>query len=84
MCVCVCVLCFSWVAYEGPQCTGHMYVLEEGDYQTPEAIGCLGPDFTIGSIQTLGHVRTDCLCVCPFHSRALVGMLSVEQVSGDK
>ncbi|XP_046874208.1 uncharacterized protein crybg1a isoform X2 [Hypomesus transpacificus] len=49
------VLAGSWVAYEGPQCTGHMYVLEEGEYQTPEAIGCLGPDFTISSIQTLGH-----------------------------
>ncbi|XP_067098867.1 beta/gamma crystallin domain-containing protein 1 isoform X1 [Osmerus mordax] len=49
------VLAGSWAAYEGPQCTGHMYVLEEGDYQNPEAIGCLGPDFTICSIQTLGH-----------------------------
>ncbi|XP_018587374.2 beta/gamma crystallin domain-containing protein 1 isoform X2 [Scleropages formosus] len=47
------VLAGSWVAFEGQQFTGHLYVLEEGDYSDPEAMGFLHHDSTIRSLQTI-------------------------------
>ncbi|XP_022528373.2 beta/gamma crystallin domain-containing protein 1 isoform X1 [Astyanax mexicanus] len=49
------VLAGSWVAFEGPQFTENMYVLEEGEYRDTEAMGCLRPDCTIQSLHTVGH-----------------------------
>ncbi|KAM3594732.1 uncharacterized protein V6R79_013111 [Siganus canaliculatus] len=48
------VLSGSWVAYEGTQFTNNMYVLEKGEYPTPEAMGFLSTDTSIRSIQTVG------------------------------
>ncbi|XP_072546109.1 uncharacterized protein crybg1a isoform X2 [Salminus brasiliensis] len=49
------VLAGSWVAFEGPQFTENMYVLEEGEYRDTEAMGCLRPDCAIQSLHTVGH-----------------------------
>ncbi|KAL0969293.1 hypothetical protein UPYG_G00225160, partial [Umbra pygmaea] len=49
------VLAGSWVAYERPQFTGPMYVLEEGQYPTMESMGGLGPDTPIRSFQTISY-----------------------------
>uniref|UniRef100_A0A3Q3J0C6 Beta/gamma crystallin 'Greek key' domain-containing protein n=1 Tax=Monopterus albus TaxID=43700 RepID=A0A3Q3J0C6_MONAL len=46
------VLAGSWVAYEGAKFTENMYVLEEGEYPSTEAMGFLSSDSTIHSIQT--------------------------------
>ncbi|XP_056447274.1 uncharacterized protein crybg1a isoform X2 [Gadus chalcogrammus] len=45
----------SWVAYEGAEFSEDMYVLEEGDYPSPEAMGYLARDTAIRSMQTTGH-----------------------------
>ncbi|XP_036405811.1 beta/gamma crystallin domain-containing protein 1-like isoform X2 [Megalops cyprinoides] len=44
----------SWLGFEGLQFTDHMYVLEEGDYPTLRAMGCLHPSSAIRSLQTAG------------------------------
>ncbi|XP_030641590.1 beta/gamma crystallin domain-containing protein 1 [Chanos chanos] len=49
------VLAGSWVAFEGSLFTELMYVLEEGDYPNPEAMGCLDPSISIHSIHTVGY-----------------------------
>ncbi|XP_059908297.1 titin [Gadus macrocephalus] len=45
----------SWVAYEGAEFSEDMYVLEEGDYPGPEAMGYWARDTAIRSMQTTGH-----------------------------
>ncbi|KAL7861474.1 hypothetical protein SRHO_G00129150 [Serrasalmus rhombeus] len=49
------VLAGNWVAFEGPQFTENMYVLEEGEYKDAEAMGCLRPDRALRSLHTVGH-----------------------------
>ncbi|KAL7873797.1 hypothetical protein AOLI_G00128680 [Acnodon oligacanthus] len=49
------VLAGNWVAFEGPQFTENMYVLEEGEYKDAEAMGCLRPDCALRSLHTVGH-----------------------------
>ncbi|XP_026884572.2 titin homolog [Electrophorus electricus] len=49
------VIAGNWVAFEGPQFTENMYVLEEGEYSQPEAMGYRGLDCTIRSLHALGH-----------------------------
>ncbi|XP_028250629.1 beta/gamma crystallin domain-containing protein 1 isoform X3 [Parambassis ranga] len=49
------VLTGCWVAYEGEQFTENMYVLEEGEYPSTEAMGILSSEPHIRSIQTAGH-----------------------------
>ncbi|XP_064157026.1 beta/gamma crystallin domain-containing protein 1 isoform X3 [Anguilla rostrata] len=46
------VLAGSWVAFEGPQFTQNMYVLEEGEYPDPPAMG-LPHNSTVLSLQTI-------------------------------
>ncbi|XP_059376355.1 beta/gamma crystallin domain-containing protein 1-like isoform X1 [Carassius carassius] len=49
------VLAGSWVVFDGPQFTDNMYVLEEGEYPNPEALGLLFSDCKISSVHTVGH-----------------------------
>ncbi|XP_062862821.1 beta/gamma crystallin domain-containing protein 1 [Trichomycterus rosablanca] len=49
------VLAGSWLAFEGAQFTENMYVLEEGEYSTPHAMGFSHPDCSILSLHTVGH-----------------------------
>ncbi|XP_058604661.1 beta/gamma crystallin domain-containing protein 1 isoform X2 [Onychostoma macrolepis] len=49
------VLAGSWVVFDGPQFTDNMYVLEEGEYPNPEALGLLYSDCKISSVHTVGH-----------------------------
>uniref|UniRef100_A0A9J7XB12 Crystallin beta-gamma domain containing 1a n=1 Tax=Cyprinus carpio carpio TaxID=630221 RepID=A0A9J7XB12_CYPCA len=49
------VLAGSWVVFDGPQFTDNMYVLEEGEYPSPEALGLLNSDCKISSLHTVGH-----------------------------
>lgn len=48
------VLAGSWLAFEGQNFTGKMYVLEEGSYQDLKAMGCVGGSSSILSLQTVG------------------------------
>ncbi|XP_052001050.1 beta/gamma crystallin domain-containing protein 1-like isoform X2 [Xyrauchen texanus] len=49
------VLAGSWVVFDGPQFTDNMYVLEEGEYPNPEALGLLNSNCKISSVHTVGH-----------------------------
>ncbi|XP_056332489.1 beta/gamma crystallin domain-containing protein 1 isoform X2 [Danio aesculapii] len=49
------VLAGSWVVFDSPQFTDNMYVLEEGEYPNPEALGLLNEDCKISSVHTVGH-----------------------------
>lgn len=46
----------SWLAFEGQNFTGKMYVLEEGSYPDLRAMGCVGGSSSILSLQTAGFV----------------------------
>ncbi|KAI7804449.1 putative absent in melanoma 1 protein [Triplophysa rosa] len=49
------VLAGSWVVFDGPQFTDNMYVLEEGEYPNPEALGLVNSNCRISSVHTVGH-----------------------------
>ncbi|XP_016125091.1 absent in melanoma 1 protein-like [Sinocyclocheilus grahami] len=49
------VLAGSWVVFDGPQFTDNMYVLEEGEYANPDALGLLNSNCKISSVHTVGH-----------------------------
>ncbi len=53
------VSAWSWAVFDGPQFTDNMYVLEEGEYPNPEALGLLHSDCKISSVHTVGHVSTE-------------------------
>uniref|UniRef100_A0A8C3A3Z6 Beta/gamma crystallin 'Greek key' domain-containing protein n=1 Tax=Cyclopterus lumpus TaxID=8103 RepID=A0A8C3A3Z6_CYCLU len=48
------VLAGSWLAFEGQDFTGRMYVLEVGNYPDLRAMGCLNARSSILSLQTVG------------------------------
>ncbi|XP_041716907.1 beta/gamma crystallin domain-containing protein 1 isoform X2 [Coregonus clupeaformis] len=48
------VLAGSWLAFEGQRFTERKYVLEEGDYPDLRAMGCVGPNSSVLSMQTTG------------------------------
>ncbi|KAK7906624.1 hypothetical protein WMY93_015236 [Mugilogobius chulae] len=48
------VLAGSWVAYEGQDFSGRMYVLDEGSYPDLRAMGCVDSSATILSMQVTG------------------------------
>ncbi|XP_077443752.1 uncharacterized protein LOC144064813 [Stigmatopora argus] len=48
------VLVGSWLAFEGTDYAGRMYLLEEGNYQDVRAMGCSNANATIRSVQTVG------------------------------
>ncbi|XP_034755553.1 beta/gamma crystallin domain-containing protein 1-like isoform X2 [Etheostoma cragini] len=48
------VLAGSWLAFEGQDFTGRMYVLEVGSYPDLRAMGCVNASCSILSLQTVG------------------------------
>uniref|UniRef100_A0A8C9XK72 Beta/gamma crystallin 'Greek key' domain-containing protein n=1 Tax=Sander lucioperca TaxID=283035 RepID=A0A8C9XK72_SANLU len=48
------VLAGSWLAFEGQDFTGRMYVLEMGSYPDLSAMGCVNASCSILSLQTVG------------------------------
>ncbi|XP_056283625.1 beta/gamma crystallin domain-containing protein 1-like isoform X2 [Pseudoliparis swirei] len=48
------VLAGSWLAFEGQDFTGRMYVLEMGNYPDLRAMGCVNAGSSILSLQTVG------------------------------
>ncbi|XP_029902714.1 beta/gamma crystallin domain-containing protein 1-like isoform X2 [Myripristis murdjan] len=48
------VLAGSWLAFEGQDFTDKMYVLEVGSYPDLRAMGCVNPNASILSLQTVG------------------------------
>ncbi|XP_053365441.1 beta/gamma crystallin domain-containing protein 1 isoform X2 [Clarias gariepinus] len=79
------VLAGSWVAFEGPQFTENMYVLEEGDYCNTAALGGVTTDCTIRSLHTIGHEFSlpsiTLFCKASFRGRKVVLMDSCNSLS---
>ncbi|KAM6954096.1 beta/gamma crystallin domain-containing protein 1-like [Aplochiton taeniatus] len=48
------VLAGSWLAFEGPNFTKQMYVLEVGSYPDLRSMGCVQPNLSVLSLQTTG------------------------------
>lgn len=49
---------FSWLAFEGKDFTGRMYVLEVGNYPDVRAMGSDNASSSILSLQTAGFVSS--------------------------
>nr|XP_055027357.1 titin isoform X2 [Misgurnus anguillicaudatus] len=81
------VLAGSWVLFDGPQFTDNMYVLEEGEYPNPEAMGLLNSNCKISSVHTVGHEfsmpSVTLHCKSNFRGRKIIltdGALNLSQV----
>lgn len=61
MCLCIYANDFSWLAFEGQDFAGRMYVLEVGSYSDLRAMGCFHAGSSILSLQTVGFVSCCCL-----------------------
>lgn len=48
----------SWLAFEGRDFTGRMYLLELGSYPDLRAMGCANAKSSILSLQTVGFVSS--------------------------
>ncbi|XP_052009909.1 beta/gamma crystallin domain-containing protein 1-like isoform X2 [Xyrauchen texanus] len=79
------VLAGSWVVFDGPQFTDNMYVLEEGEYPNPEALGLLNSNCRISSVHTVGHEFSipsiTLFCKSSFRGRKVVLMDGVVNLS---
>uniref|UniRef100_A0A671Q2F3 Titin homolog n=1 Tax=Sinocyclocheilus anshuiensis TaxID=1608454 RepID=A0A671Q2F3_9TELE len=64
------VLAGSWVVFDGPQFTDNMYVLEEGEYPNPEALGLLYSDCKISSEFSMPSITL--FCKSGFRGRKVV------------
>ncbi|KAG9339661.1 hypothetical protein JZ751_023307 [Albula glossodonta] len=51
------VLAGSWLGFEGVDFADPMYVLEEGDYPSLRAMGCMRPESAVRSLQKAGFGR---------------------------
>lgn len=66
-------LACSWLAFEGADFTGRLYVLEEGSYSDLKSMGCV-QGTSILSLQTIGFVG---VFKCTHRFRAFVANISV-------
>ncbi|XP_061742383.1 beta/gamma crystallin domain-containing protein 1-like isoform X2 [Nerophis ophidion] len=70
------VLVGSWLAFEGQDFTGRMYLLEEGNYPDLRAMGCVNADADILSLLTVGFEFSQPSIIlferCGLHGKRLV------------
>lgn len=72
------VCAWSWVVFDGPQFTDNMYVLEEGEYPNPEAMGLLNSDCKISSLHSVGHVSTGKMTGVPRLVRLILNLVRLK------